>query len=75
MDPKGGRWSGFSLQQAVSRALMCSSPGRTDREGRTGHPTGGLRSCLTISEDTLVTHNHLLLFHFLSSFLQTCDMT
>lgn len=49
IDPNGGRWSGFSLQQALSSALMFSSHSWSHSAGRRGSPWKGVRNCMMIS--------------------------
>lgn len=49
IDPNGGRWSGFSLQQALNRKLMFSSHSWSFNSGRNGSPWKGVRNCMMIS--------------------------
>lgn len=49
IDPNGGRWSGFSLQQALSRELNFSSHSCSHSTGRRGSPWKGVLNCMIIS--------------------------
>ena len=53
IDPNGGRWSGFSLQQALSSTLMFSSHRCSHSAGRRGSPWKGARNCMMISEENV----------------------
>lgn len=51
MEDNGGRWSGFSFQQAFIRELMFSSQRSSDRAGRRSSLWKGVRSCVIISAE------------------------
>lgn len=53
IDPNGGLWSGFSLQQALSSELMFSSHSCSQSIGRRGSPWKGVRNCITISGENI----------------------
>lgn len=53
IDPNGGRWSGFSLQQAFSSELMFSSHSCSDSTGRRSSPWKGVRNCIIISGENI----------------------